>query len=48
MDWIVQGLKPMSQREEELRDLQIFEEAIRISKKIDAIDFKNYGAQLIM
>lgn len=44
----VQGLRTTVQQEVVLLDRQIFKEAIRIIKRVDAIDFKNYGAQCVV
>jgi len=45
MDRFVRGLKPMVQREVELRDPQTFEEAVRIAERVDAINFRNRGVR---
>jgi hypothetical protein len=45
MDRFVRGLKPMVQREVELRDPQTFDEAVRIAERVDAINFRNRGVR---
>ena len=45
MDRFVRGLKPMVQREVDLRDPQTFEEAVRVAERVDAINFRNRGVR---